>query len=42
MTERLGMRDRVRLDERTDHIAVWPGAESSSEGGDAPRTEQRA
>jgi ABC-type lipoprotein export system ATPase subunit len=26
MTERLGMRDRVRLDERTDHIAVRPGA----------------
>jgi ABC-type lipoprotein export system ATPase subunit len=25
MTERLGMRDRVRLDERTDHIAVRPG-----------------
>jgi putative ABC transport system ATP-binding protein len=25
MTERLGMRDRVRLDERTDHIAVQPG-----------------
>jgi ABC-type lipoprotein export system ATPase subunit len=39
MTERLGMRDRVRLDERTDHIAVRPGAES---GGDAGRTEQRA
>jgi ABC-type lipoprotein export system ATPase subunit len=38
MTERLGMRDRVRLDERTDHIAVRPGAE----GGDAERTEQRA
>jgi len=45
MTERLGMRDRVRLDERTDHIAVRPGAESSplapssGEGGDAERTE---
>lgn len=25
MTDRLGMRDRVKLDERTDHIAVWPG-----------------
>ena len=32
MTERLGMRDRVRLDERTDHIAVRPSAQ---------RTEQR-
>jgi len=31
MTERLGMRDRVRLDERTDHIAVRPG---SGEGGE--------
>ncbi|HEX5402598.1 MAG TPA: ABC transporter ATP-binding protein [Pseudonocardiaceae bacterium] len=38
MTERLGMRDRVRLDERADHIAVRPG----SEGGDAERTERRA
>lgn len=37
MTERLGMRDRVLLDERTDHIGVWPGT-----GGDAGRTEQRA
>jgi hypothetical protein len=27
----------VRLDERTDHIAVWPGT-----GGDAERTEQGA
>jgi putative ABC transport system ATP-binding protein len=27
MTERLGMRDRVRLDERTDHVAVWPGTD---------------
>jgi ABC-type lipoprotein export system ATPase subunit len=27
MTERLGMRDRVRLDERTDHIAVRPGGD---------------
>jgi putative ABC transport system ATP-binding protein len=36
MTERLGMRDRVRLDERADHIAVRPG----SEAGDAERTEQ--
>jgi ABC-type glutathione transport system ATPase component len=44
MTERLGMRDRVRLHERTDHIAVWPGVESDAggEGGDAERTEQRA
>ena len=25
MTDRLGMRDRVRLDERADHIGVWPG-----------------
>jgi ABC-type lipoprotein export system ATPase subunit len=38
MTERLGMRERVRLDERADHIAVRPGGE----GGDAERTEQRA
>jgi ABC-type lipoprotein export system ATPase subunit len=38
MTERLGMRDRVRLDERTDHIGVWPGAK----GGDAERTGRRA
>jgi ABC-type glutathione transport system ATPase component len=44
MTERLGMRDRVRLNEQTDHIAVWPGSESDagSDGGDAERTEQRA
>jgi ABC-type lipoprotein export system ATPase subunit len=46
MTERLGMRDRVRLHERSDHIAVWPGAPSgganNSEGGDAERTERRA
>jgi ABC-type lipoprotein export system ATPase subunit len=39
MTERLGMRDRVRLDERADHIAVRPGTDS---GGDTERTEQRA
>ena len=32
MTDRLGMRDRVRLHEQTDHIAVWPGH--------AERTEQ--
>jgi ABC-type lipoprotein export system ATPase subunit len=38
MTEHLGMRDRVLLDERADHIAVWPGAES----GDPERTEQRS
>jgi len=35
MTERLGMRDRVRLDERSDHIAVRPGAENGE------RTEQQ-
>jgi ABC-type lipoprotein export system ATPase subunit len=50
MTERLGMRDRVRLAEQTDHIGVWPGLEGSADsdsdgdggGGDAERTEQRA
>jgi ABC-type lipoprotein export system ATPase subunit len=47
MTERLGMRDRVRLDERADHIAVRPGAENSSgvegdgEGGEPERTERQ-
>ncbi|HWC80828.1 MAG TPA: ABC transporter ATP-binding protein [Pseudonocardiaceae bacterium] len=35
MTERLGMRDRVRLDEQTDHIAVRPG-----DGADTERTER--
>jgi ABC-type lipoprotein export system ATPase subunit len=35
MTERLGMRDRVRLDERIDHIGVWPGS-------DTPEAEQGA
>jgi ABC-type lipoprotein export system ATPase subunit len=41
MTERLGMHERVRLDERTDHIGVWPGAgvDSGSEGGE--RMERR-
>ncbi|HVV20587.1 MAG TPA: ABC transporter ATP-binding protein [Pseudonocardiaceae bacterium] len=38
MTERLGMRDRVRLDERADHVEVWPGAE----GAGAERTERRS
>ena len=33
MTERLGMRERVRLDERTDHIGVWPGFENGAENG---------
>jgi ABC-type glutathione transport system ATPase component len=37
MTERLGLRERVRLDEQTDHVAVWPGAD-----GDAERKERRA
>jgi ABC-type lipoprotein export system ATPase subunit len=41
MTERLGMRDRVRLDERSDHIAVRPGGLGGDDG-DAERTEQRA
>ncbi len=35
MTERLGMRERVRLDEQADHIAVRPGGE------DGARTEHR-
>jgi ABC-type lipoprotein export system ATPase subunit len=38
MTERLGMRDRVRLDEQTDHIAVRPGAGSGSEEPTGQRT----
>jgi ABC-type lipoprotein export system ATPase subunit len=31
MTERLGMRDRVRLDEHADHIGVWPGTADRNE-----------
>ena len=31
MTERLGMRDRVRLDEHADHIGVWPGTADQNE-----------
>jgi hypothetical protein len=26
MVERLGMADRVRLEEESDHIGVWPDA----------------
>ncbi len=33
MTEPLGMRDRVRLEPRTDHIGVWPDTPAS--GGEA-------
>jgi putative ABC transport system ATP-binding protein len=31
MTDRLGMRDRVRLDEQVDHIGVWPGDRNEAE-----------
>jgi ABC-type lipoprotein export system ATPase subunit len=41
MTERLGMRDRVRLDERADHIAVRPGAEGGSGDENSAGTERR-
>jgi DNA-binding transcriptional regulator/RsmH inhibitor MraZ len=40
MTERLELHDRVRLDERPDHIGVWPAAEASRE--ERSRTEQDA
>jgi putative ABC transport system ATP-binding protein len=33
MTARLGMRDRVRLQEQTDHIRVWPDRPSPPPGG---------
>jgi hypothetical protein len=33
MTEALGMRDRVRLEQNPDHIGVWP---DRLNGGPAP------
>jgi ABC-type lipoprotein export system ATPase subunit len=33
MTARLGMRDRVRLEERPDHVRVWPDRPSPPPGG---------
>lgn len=35
MTERLGMRDRVELQEETDHIGVWPNQPAHPEPGTA-------
>ncbi len=32
MVGRLGMRDRVRLEEEPDHIAVWPDRPTAGEG----------
>ena len=36
MTERLEMRDRVRLEAETDHIGVWPDRPAASEPGAHP------
>jgi ABC-type lipoprotein export system ATPase subunit len=35
MTRRLGMRDRVRLQEQPDHVGVWPDRPAPRAGGEA-------
>jgi hypothetical protein len=39
MTDRLGMRDRVRLEEEPDHIGVWPDVRRRADPGGAAEEE---